>query len=304
MKKFLVKIVVVSILFFFVEKIFYVFLFVSPSIEKDKRLEKVIKGEMNKEIIVLGSSRGARNIIASQIEDSLNLSSYNLSYPGSDIEFHEFMLRSLLKFNKKPKIVLLAVDEPAELLQSETINFRLDRLYPLAKYNYINNEMIKRGEKSFLSRFLVLSRINKRNFDLKDKNFSALDTITDCGSMPISFQGKNAQFNYKKTTDNYSVIDELPNKVDSFLNLQKLCVSNNIKLILVFSPNFKKPSILFEERLQQLSDAKTSFYAYDTLNYIYRDQSYFYDEYHLLNKGAKIFTNEIIAELKNQLKNE
>lgn len=304
MKNFLFKIVVFSIVLFVAEKFFYVFLYVSPTLEKDIRLEKVINGEINKEIIVLGSSRGARNIIAGQIEDSLKLSSYNLSYPGSDIEFHEFLLRSLLKFNKKPKIVLLAVDDPAELLPNETINFRLDRLYPLAKYNYINNEMIKRGEKDFLSYFFVLARINRMNFYIKEKYFSNLDTIKNCGSMPISFQAQNRKFNYKRVLQNYSIKDELPNKIESFLEFQRLCISNKIKLILVFSPNFKNQNISFEKRLKQLSKPDVSLFVYDTLNYVYKDRSYFYDEFHLQNKGAIIFTNEIIEELKNQFKHE
>ena len=103
MKKFIIQILVFSITFILFEKVFYVFLYVSPKLEKDKRLEYVLNGNMNKDLIVLGSSRGARNVIASQIEDSLTISTYNLSYPGSDIEFHEFLLRSLIKYNKKPK---------------------------------------------------------------------------------------------------------------------------------------------------------------------------------------------------------
>jgi len=112
-------------------------------------------------------------------------------------------LESLLKFNKPPKIILLAVDEPAELLPSESIKFRFDRLYPLIKYDYINNEMIKRGEKSFLSNFFALSRINKYNLDIRKKHFNALDTIRYCGSMPISFQRKNIEFNYDSIINKY-----------------------------------------------------------------------------------------------------
>lgn len=304
MKKLLINILIFCIAFFMLDKVFYVFLMLSPTLEKDKRLEKVINGEINKDLIVLGSSIGARNIIAGQIEDSLKISSYNLSYPGSNIEFHEFVLRSLLKFNKKPKIVLLALDNPAELLPNGTINFRLDRLYPLAKYNYINNEMIKQGEKNFLSEFLVLARISETNFNFREKHFSNLDTIIGCGSMPISFQRKESKFNFNNKNNNDHIKDELPNKVESFLRFQKLCTSNNIKLYLVFSPYFKINNRSFEKRIKQLSSPEVSFYSYDTLNKAYKDKSFFYDESHLQYKGAIIFTNEIIANIKNQLVNE
>lgn len=298
MKKFLIQILLFSFAFFVFEKVFYVFLYISPKLEKDKRLELVLSGEINKGLIVLGSSRGARNIIASQIEDSLNIPSYNLSYPGSDIEFHEFLLRSLIKYNKKPKVVLLAVDDPSELLPSESINFRLDRLYPLSKYNYINNELVKRGEKSFLSKFLVLARINKRNFDIREKSFSSLDSIMQCGSMPISFQRENRDFIFDNNNNNYNVDAELAEKVKAFKILQDLCMNNNIQLFIIYSPNFSSHNILFEKRIKELSHPMVSSIVYDNTNPIYKNKDYFYDEGHLKINGAIIFTNEIISRLK------
>src|SRR5690554_940312 len=298
MKKFLIKILLFCIAFFVFEKAFYVFLYISPKLEKDKRLEFVLNGDLNKDLIILGSSRGARNIIANQIEDSLNITSYNLSYPGSNIEFHDFLLQSLITYNQKPKVVLLAVDDPAELLPSESINFRLDRLYPLAKYDYINNEMIKRGEKTFLSKFLVLARINKRNIDIREKTFSALDTIRQCGSMPISFQRENREFVFNNNTNNYKVDAELPEKVKAFKNLQNLCMNNNIQLVIIYSPNFKKHNVSFEKRIKELSHPMVTSIAYDTTNQIYKNKDYYYDEAHLKTTGAVIFTNEIISQLK------
>jgi hypothetical protein len=302
MKKFLIQILVFSLTFFLLEKVFYVFLYVSPTLEKDKRLEYVLDGHLNKDIIILGSSRGARNVIANQIQDSLNISSYNLSYPGSDIEFHEFLLRSLIEYNNKPKVVLLVVDNPYELLPSESIKFRLDRLYPLAKYNYVNNEMIKRGEKSFLSNFLILSRINKMNFDIREKHISSLDTLKDCGSMPISFQRENREFVFKNENPRYDLDDELPVKLMAFNKFQDLCISNNIKLFIVYPPNFKKHNILFENRIKKLSYPKVSSIIYDTTNPVFKDKDYYYDEAHLKTNGAIIFTNDIIRQLKNKVR--
>ena len=301
MKKFILNIAIFSIAFFIFEKSFYTFLYISLSLEKDKRLEQVINGNINKDLIVLGSSRGARNVIASQIEDSLNMSAYNLSYPGSNIEFHEFLLRSLLNFNSSPKVILLVVDDPSELLPSESIDFRLGRLYPLAKYDYINNEMIKRGEKTFLSKLLVLARINKRNFDIRKKQFSSLDTIKANGSMPISFQRKNIEFTYDSTVTDYNTSNELPSKIDAFLKFQEHCIEDNIKLYIVFPPNFKAHNISFERRLREISHSEVEFLIFNEKNDLYKDKSYFYDRGHLKSNGATIFTNEIIKRLNKDL---
>lgn len=300
MKKFIFNFLLFIIVFFIFDKIFFIFIYFAPNNKVDKRLELVINGGINKDCIIFGSSRGARNIIAKQIEKETGLSSYNLSYPGSDIEFHEFLLRSFLKFNKKPKIVLLAVDAPSELLPSESIKFRLDVLYPLVRYNYINNELIARGAKNQLSKILCLSRINQSNFDLRREHFTALDTIIDCGSMPISFQRENRRFKYDTSNQNYLIKNELRHKVYAFLNFYKLCNENDLKLYIVFSPNFQDYNFHFENRIKDLTKNNVGYFRYNFSNNIYKDESYFYDEAHLKANGAVIFTSELAKFLNTE----
>ncbi|MFV8346506.1 hypothetical protein [Flavobacterium sp. ZB4P13] len=293
MKKFLIKLLLFGFVFFILDKLFYVFLYVSPNLEVDKRLELLLKGKINKEIIVMGSSRGARNVVASQIEKETSLSAYNISYPGSNIEFHQFLLETLLKYNQKPKIIVLVLDDPAQLLDAESINFRVERLYPLVKYNYINQELIKRGEKNELSWFLCLARINKSNFNIRNKKFTVEDSIRSCGSMPLSFHRKKRAYNYVVDTLRYPIEKELEIKKVAFSRFQNLCKRNDIRLILAFSPNFKTHNKHFENRIKQLSFPKNQFFIYDTTNTKYRNKDYFYDESHLNIKGAKLFTSEL-----------
>ena len=148
MKKFLLTLAALLVLFLAFDRLFLFFVYISPSKETDKRLELVLNGKINKDVIILGSSKGARDIIASQLEKEIGKTTYNLAYPGADVQFHEFLLRALLKFNNKPKMVILTVDNPIEVLPDSLITFRLDRLYPLVKYDYVNQELIERDEKN------------------------------------------------------------------------------------------------------------------------------------------------------------
>lgn len=301
MKKFIIQILFFIIAFFLFEKAFYIFLYFSPKLEKDKRLEYVLNGNMNKDLIILGSSRGARNIIASQIEDSLNISCYNLSYPGSNIEFHEFILRALIKYNRGPKILLLVVDDPHELLHHKPLQFRLDRLYPLVKYKYINNEMIIRKEKNFLSKFLILARINKQNFDLRQKQYSKFDTLKSCGSMPISFQKNGFEYynnDNKENKYNYDIGNEVAEKKVALEKIQNLCLSNGIKLVIVYPPNLSGHNLSFNSRIEELTKLANFYIKNDTTNYAYKNKKYFHDEVHLNTNGARIFTNDIINKMK------
>ena len=300
MKKFLLKVLVFAVCFFIAEKVFYIFIYVSPGLEKDKRLEKVVTGHMDKDVIILGSSRGARGILASRIEEKTGLSAYNLSYPGSNVEFHEFLLRALLEFNTAPRTVLLVVDDPVELLPAEALTFRLDRLYPLAKYDFINQEMIRRGEKNNLSWGFALARINQRNFDLRFQRFTKLDSISVAGSMPITFQ-RNEELGYKKTDYIYPVTDELDAKIEAFQQIDEYCSNNGIKLVVVFPPNLIEHNISVENRLRTLSSPNTDIFVYDTSSVAYKTKSYYYDNSHLKKNGAEVFTDEIINYLQEDL---
>lgn len=272
----------------------------SPSLEKDKRLEQVINGEINKDLIILGSSRGARDVMACQIEDSLHLSAFNLSYPGSDVEFHEFVLRSLLKFNKAPKIVMLVVDYDAEFYPSTSLRFRLDRMYPLVKYDYIYKEMIAKGELNpYLSKILVLSRINNANLSLTPKSFTRLDSLKGCGSMPISFQ-KKGDFEFSESRE-YDEKKEQKYKVEALQKIQALCAAHGIKLYLLYGPNFGNYSPAFEKRIKALAAPGVSVHTYDTLNPVYRDRAYYFDVTHLKIDGAEIYTNELINLIRKDM---
>jgi len=298
MKRFISRVLLFSISFFLFDKLFIPILYYNPTTQIDRRLEYIFKNEMNKDIIVLGSSRGARNIIASQLEQQTGRTAYNLSYPGSDVEYHEFILRSLLKYNKPPKAILLAVDDSLELIPSELITFRYESLYPFMKYKAAREEMALRGEKNrLLMELLVLYRLNKSNFSFKKQEVNSFDTLMTCGSMPVSVHSeKPFEFNYDSISYNHK--NELPAKISAFLKINEMCAKNNIPLILVFSPNYRSHNITFEKRLRELSRNETLIYIYNRNNPVYRDKKNYFDANHLVRNGATIFTTELANFLK------
>jgi len=301
MKKFVLNLLLFGIVFFIYDKAFIVFKNLSADKEVDKRLEFLLNGKINKDIIVMGSSRGADNIIAGQIEKEIGKTAYNISYPASNVEFHEFLLRTLLKFNKPPKMILMPLDEPVEFIPTNTQVFRDERLYPLVKYDYINQELVDRGEKNaLLSQLFVLHRINKTNLNLRQKKFTPEDTIMPCGSMPISFQKPGRKWIYE-INYTYSTANEVQRKVEAFKKIVATCKKRHIKLVLLTVPNYKNLNPAFENRVRKLVNNDAVIYQYNTQNPIYLDKSYFYDENHLNKKGAVIFTHELADYLKSRI---
>jgi hypothetical protein len=300
MKRLALKLLLFLLVFLAYDKLFILVANRSAETELDRRLEYLIKGQINKDVVIIGSSRGSRDIIAGQIEEKTGLSAYNLCYPGSSVEFHDFILQTLLKFNKHPEILVLIVDDNNAFMdEGDRIVFRRDRLYPLVRYPYIWKEMAQRGYlDNELAGFIVLQRLNKYNFDLRQKRPTPLDTIMACGSMPISWQDKGIDWEFPSKEKAYSMEEEVPEKVAAFRNMVQTCEANSIELVIAFPPNYQIPSQSFENRIRQLSGTHVHFHHYNMENLIYMDKDYFFDTEHLMCEAAHIYTDEVIDFLR------
>ncbi|WP_042503247.1 hypothetical protein [Algibacter lectus] len=292
MKRFLLMLLSFFIVFFLLEKASWYFINKAPEKEHDRRLEKVVTGSFNKELIIIGSSRGANNILACQLEDETGLSSYNLSYKGVDIFFQLFILETYLQFNPSPKKVLLLLDHKHTFAKGNPLLFRDDLLFSFSKYNYINNKLIARGKRNYGSKIFGLLRLNRKDFSTKKKKVLPNEVLADCGSMPNTIK-RPITLHYQDDNLIYQVNNENPEKIEAFKAIQKLCQTNNIKLITVFPPNYKAFDFGFMKRFIQLNNSENSVLIYDTINPIYINESIYFDESHLIRDGAKIFTSEI-----------
>ncbi len=297
MKKFLIRLAIFTVFFFLVDKLFIFVRNAGPALEVDRRLEKILEGQINADLLVFGSSRGARSVIAQRFIDSLGVSAYSLAYPGSDVTFHEYLLRKTLevKGNKKPKTVILVVDDSDELKPSKSLKFRFDRMYPLVKYKSVRDEMVKRKEKKpIITELLVLHQMNKSNFLFKQRKFTKNDSIMPCGSMPISHQKKTFDKKYNTEIYNYTREDELIQKIKAFRTFKDHCKDNNIQLIVAIPPNFRKVTVGFVPRLKQVMEGYGTVFMYDESRPEYSNSDFFFDNTHLQKVGSEIYTMELV----------
>ena len=291
MKRFLKYIVLFTIVFFSLEKLTWFVLENGPRKQFDKRLELLLKGKVDRELIILGSSRGIGNIIAEQLQEETGFSTYNMSYHGSNVNFHEYILKMLLKFNAKPRIVILSVDNPSQFLEDETIFFRNDKLKPFTKYNYVNETLIQQGETSWLSTVLFSARLHRPHFYLNKKTPHKNNPQDSLGTMPL-LDKTNLYLFFDKTVKPYKIANEELSKLKAFKSIQLMCKINDIELIYAISPSFNSFNYNFYKRFKTLVKEK-QIVLYDTLDSRYRNTDYYFDETHLLQNGAKLFTSEI-----------
>ena len=270
-----------------------------PNKEVDKRLQYVLEGKINKDVIIVGSSRGARNIIASDLEKNTGKTCYNLSFPGSDVTFHEFIIKTLLKFNDPPDYIVLTIDGLHQLTPSSSIKFRFDRLYPLINYDYIVEELIKKREISSSARYVNTLRLKRSQYDFRQRVFGELDSLLDCGSMPINFQDKRLDTIYyssKETLYSEYIGEESKQKIDALLSINEILMEQGVGLVIVFPPNLHPDPIGLEERIVNMLNLNGVITVPEN-DSIYKNPIYYYDGGHLQKNGAHHYTNYLAKEL-------
>ncbi len=297
MKRFLKNVFLFGLTFFLLDKLLLIPFQINPLQVIDQRIHQALKGEHDSEILILGSSRGARNFLAGEIENSLGKKTLNFSYPGSNIEFHEFLLRIYLNNQKAPELLVLVMDDHSSFQNDISLEFRYDLLYPLMKFSEVTEEMIKRKTKSPLSYLFLIGRVSKSTFDFGKKTFTQYDSLSSNGSMPISFQGESFNKQFDSFNLEYDQNKELASRLIAFESIQKLCELNNIKLLVSYPPNFKNLNPQFFTRVNELQ-VVGDYFVYDSSNSFYSIPRYFHDSNHLIDEGATFFTEEFIQFLK------
>jgi hypothetical protein len=96
----------------------------------------------------------------------------------------------------------------------------------------------------------------------------------------------------------YKKEGEYIQKVRAFKLFVDYCKKNNIQLIIAIPPNFRKTTIGFPERMEELLEGYGTVKNFDSTKPEYTDSDYFFDDTHLQTNGSIVYTNEIIDYYK------
>jgi len=118
----------------------------------------------------------------------------------------------------------------------------------------------------------------------------------DCGSRPIPLfrQKAGIDWNSFSVGGPYNPGDEMPEKLGAFQHIISICHDHGILPVVVFPPIYPAQGETFQNRIRQVSGEDVRFFTYDKENPVYGNTVYYYDDVHLKENGADIFTGEII----------
>ncbi|MBK9276199.1 MAG: hypothetical protein IPM49_16890 [Flavobacteriales bacterium] len=273
-----------------------------PKLEYDWRLRRVIEGHCTEDLLVFGSSRAARGVIPARITRATGITAYNLGYPGASIAFQEFVLRQVLRSKKWPRIVLLVVDDPSELIATKAVNFRLDRAYPLAGDDEVNKEIcLRTGKSRWLTELLASYRIKESLPMLwTPQRPDRFDTVYSDGSMTSLLRAPGMDTARFGAARRYRPEQESAELRDTFIRFVDACAERNIRLVIVHPPDLRAPSEGFIARIEELTHDKAISYRYNAEQPAYSDANYYYDASHLNRHGAIVFSDELGTWLANE----
>jgi hypothetical protein len=268
----------------------------------------IYSGKINADVLIYGNSRAWQHISPKILKRKMPLKFYNLGIDGQNFDLQSFRAREYLKYNKKPKVIIQEVDEFT--FEKHKNLYNKDQFLPYMLWNSdIQNQIMKYNGFHFLDFKIPLLRYYGNNeainiiyelFKRKEKNPRTRIN---------GFQGLvyNSSLDCEKLKEIRNVVRIDTVLVAKFNYFLKNCKKNNIKVILVYSPEFIEGQKCVNNRKEILNlfakfslKYNLSFYDYsnDKISY---NENLFYNAMHMNRKGAKIFSSKFASQIKKEI---
>ena len=269
---------------------------------------RVMKGEVNAQIVITGSSRAVSHYDPRIIEARTGRSAFNLGRNGSQTDMQLAVLKAYLEHNRKPEVIIHNLDAFTFVTTRE--------VYAPAQYvPYLYDEELYKPLRQinlniWKSRYLPLY-----GYVVEDMNFSwILGLRSFFGWSPPEdfFLGFNPRS--RKWTDDFQLFKAgnpdgvswaiEPAGIQLVEDLIRLCQQRGIQLIFVYSPEYsemqkmtKNRAEIFQHFHELSARYLVPFWDYSDWKYA-GDTDYFTNSQHLNADGAAVFSADVANRLE------
>lgn len=263
-------------------------------------------GRIESDIVIYGSSRALKHINPEKIEEAFGVPAYNLGINGHSIYSQLYRHHLLLKYNRKPKLIIQTLDVTSFDINSDFYNpeqYLPYMLYQDSMYYWIRNEFGRLDYQIPLLRFHgkkeAVVEVGKllcapwTNKVYRIKGYKPRDLIWN-----EDFSNAAEQFSNLKAKVDTLLLQEF----DQYLGA---CARENIEVILVNTPvyiegqklvsNYKEVMDIYRE-LSRKHNIPLLDYGNDSISF---NRNYFYNSQHLNETGAELFTARMIRDIRN-----
>jgi hypothetical protein len=273
---------------------------------------RMVGGTINADILITGSSRALSHYDPRIIESTTGLPTFNLGLNGSQTDLQLAVLKTYLKHNRKPRIVLHNLDAFSFVMTREV--YDPAQYMPYLGENDIYDTLHHVNPKVWWKcKYLPLYGYAVHDMRL-DWMLGPLGLV---GWSPrqVFFQGFNPRVgrwtedfaSFKAANPDGVSFEIQPAGVQVMRELIQVCQQNGIRLIFVYSPEYREMQALtrnraaifneFHELSQDYSVSLWDFSNWDHAGEI----EYFRNSQHLNAEGAELFSTDLAHRLVEEL---
>ena len=253
------------------------------------------------DVLIFGASRAQQQYNPEYIEDSLQLTCYNVGRDGMPFFYHYAVLQAVLK-RYSPKIILLDC-EYGVLKKTESSYERISCLLPYYKSHPEMRSIIElRGPFEKYKLFSQIYPYNSLMFKIASGNLpsSKKKNETIKGYIPLT-RSLNEPIKTIDYTETYELDTVKINMLQSFIDD---CKKRNIKLFILCSPYYINPvgtDYSIKVIKEKAAANNIDFIDYSTEKIFLNNSKLFDDTVHVNTTGSKIFSSMLAAELKKKI---
>ncbi len=274
---------------------------------------RIVQGRINAQVLIMGSSRALTHYDARLVAKSLGKTAYNIGLNGSQSDMQLARIKTYLRHNRKPEVLVHNLDafafqvthggvyDPGQYvpyLDEPDLYGALARIDPqgtrkaryLPLYGYAAQDF-RFGWAQGLRAWLVREKV-ETHFD---------------GFMPRDrrWTGEFEQFQ-SRNREGVDIAVE-PEGVAQMEELLRLCAAQGIRVVLVYSPEFKPIQAMTRnrqeifERFRDLAQRHGATMLDYSDSPISSDRANFYNSQHLNATGARAFSIAFAQDLSRVL---
>lgn len=285
MKKFIINIGLITLLFGVVNLLYLLLLFNTDD-GFIKRHESINFTEPDYELLVIGNSL-ASDAFDTELLTAKGIKSYNLALPGSSVKTNYLQLKEYLtNYSSRPKYVVLGMGSFTGTFEDETI-------HPIVEFT-------SKGYHPAITDF-PLMKFRWLAIDLAKKAVSSRERNVKVIHGQYKFQKVQADdTNYK----NLAFEIDRYHKSKYIMDISALCKENGIELFIIEMPGFKEVQNISEvgPHLITYSDSSVAtLYNFNTIQFgeLFDSEKDWIGNSHLNEYGAITFTEEMYQILFN-----
>ena len=256
--------------------------------------EYYICKELNADILVMGSSRATHHYVAQMISDSLGMTCFNGGQDGNGIVLQYGRWKMISKHHL-PKVIIYDIEPNFDLLVDDNRRY-IDRLKPYSVDKDVNKYV---AELFPMERFKMLSGMYRYNYKF-------LEIASDCvrssdahnGYSPNYKQITNEMVNRTRSTKKIDINPVDPVKIECLEKLLAEAKRKGVQIILISSPYWKGHDDFELKEVKRLASTMNVPFIDYVDSEIRENPDWFADSMHLNNKGAIVFTADVINRIK------